>query len=84
MKTIASFLSVSIAAGSAGVALLTLSGVISADLGFALLVVLGLAAIARFDYIRPARSLHTLAPVLRPALPCESASPVAYSARRVA
>lgn len=84
MKNIASLLSRSLAAGTAGVALVTFAGLIPADFGFALLATMGLGAIALLDYSRPVRSLHVLAPMLRPALPRGSNSPVAYSARRAA
>ena len=69
MKTIHHLTSSLVAAGSAGVALLTVSGLVPAELGFAGLSVLGLSAFALFDYARPVRSLRPLAPVLRPALP---------------
>lgn len=85
MKTIHHITSAFVAAGSIGVALLTLGNFIRADLGFSILATLGVSAFALFDYARPARSLRApLAPVLRPVLPCESASPIAYSARRAA
>jgi hypothetical protein len=69
MKTIHNITSVLVAAGTAGVALLTFSGSLSANLGFALLGAFGVAGIALFDYARPVKSLRPLAPVLRPALP---------------
>jgi len=84
MKTIASILSRFVAAGTAAVALFSLIGLVPADIGIATLAALGVAAIALLDYSRPSRSLRPLAPVLRPALPGESNSPIAYSARRAA
>ena len=84
MKSFTRLPSALVAAGTAGVALLTLSGLIPADFGFASLAALGLVAFAIFDYSRPVRSLYVLAPVLRPCLPSESSSPVACSARRAA
>jgi len=84
MKTISFALTVLLAAGSAGVALLTLSGLFQAELGFASLAVLGLMGVAVFDYNRPQRSLTINAEVLRPALPSESTSPVAYCCERAA
>lgn len=78
MKTIHHLTSILVAAGSAGVAVLTLSNLISADLGFALVSIIALAGFALFDYARPMKSLRPLAPVLRPVLP--SASPSATSA----
>lgn len=84
MKTLHSIVSLLVAAGSAGVALMTLAGFLSAELGFASLAVLGLTAFALFDYARPRRSLEVAAQVLRPSLPTESDSPVAYTARRAA
>lgn len=80
MKTINHVTSALVAAGSAGVALLTLSGLVPAELGFAGLTVLGLTGFALFDYARPMRSLQPLAPVLRPALPVAK---VPHCTRRV-
>jgi hypothetical protein len=84
MKTLHRFTSALVAAGSAVVALLTLGSFISAELGFASLIALGIAAFALFDYSRSTRSLAAPARILRPALPSESASPVVYSTRRAA
>lgn len=84
MNSLAKLFLALLAAGTAGVALLTLSGLIPADFGFASLAALGLVAFAIFDYSRPVRSLQVLAPVLRPCLPSESTSPIACSARRAA
>lgn len=84
MKTIHHVTSALVAAGSFGVALLTLTNLIPADLGFAGLAVLGISGFALFDYGRPVASLKVRAPVVRPALPAESASPVAYGTRRAA
>lgn len=84
MKTIHNITSALVATGSTGLAFLTISGSIPADLGFAGLAVMGITAFALFDYARPAKSLRPLAPVLRPVLPSESASPVVCCARRAA
>ncbi len=84
MKTIHNITSALVAAGSAGLALLTISGFIAADLGFAALAAMGIVGFALFDYARPAKSLRPLAPVLRPVLPSESTSPVVCCARRAA
>ncbi|RXK55822.1 hypothetical protein ESB00_08030 [Oleiharenicola lentus] len=79
MKTIHHLTSALVAAGSTGVALLTVSGHLPSELGLASLTVAGLLGFALFDYARPTKSLRApLAPVLRPALP---AAPVS---RRVA
>jgi multisubunit Na+/H+ antiporter MnhB subunit len=69
MKHINHITSALLATGTAGVALLTLGGLVPADLGFSGLAVLGVVTIALFDYARPVKSLRPLAPVLRPALP---------------
>lgn len=84
MKTIHNITSALVASGSTGLAFLTISGVLPADLGFAALAIMGISAFALFDYARPAKSLRPLAPVLRPVLPSESASPVVCYARRAA
>jgi hypothetical protein len=85
MKTIHHLTSALVAAGSAGLALLTVSGLFSAEIGFAALSILGLVGFALFDYARPVKSLHVpLAPVLRPALPAVSASPMVGRDRRAA
>lgn len=69
MKTIHHLTSALIAIGSAGVALLTVSGLFPAEIGFAALSIVGLVGFALFDYARPLKSLRApLAPVLRPAL----------------
>ncbi len=75
MKTIHHLTSALVAAGSAGVALLTLSGHIPSDLGLASLTVAGLFGFALFDYARPVKSLRPLAPVLRPSLPLAPSTP---------
>lgn len=77
MKTIHHLTSALVAAGSAGVAFLTLSHLISAEFGFALLAIIALTGFVLFDYARPMKSLRPPAPVLRPTLP--SASPSATS-----
>lgn len=84
MKTLQQITSVLVATGSTVAAFLVLSSVISADVALASLIALGVAAFALLDYSRPARSLNAPAQILRPSLPSESASPVAYSNRRAA
>ena len=84
MKTIHHITSALIATGSAGLAFLTISGSIPADLGFATLAAMGIIGFALFDYARPSKSLRPLAPVLRPVLPSESARPVVCCARHAA
>jgi hypothetical protein len=84
MKTTQVVLSSLVAIGSTSVALVTLVGLIPADFGFATLTVLGLTAFALFDYSRPRQSLVVGSKVLRPSLPSESTSPVAYEVRRAA
>lgn len=74
MKTIRHLTSALVAAGSAGVALLTLSGHIPSELGLATLTVAGIFGFALFDYARPVKSLRPLAPVLRPSLPVASSA----------
>lgn len=69
MKTIHNLTSSLIAAGSAGVALLILSDLVPAELGFAILSILGLSGFVLFDYARSVKPLRPLAPVVRPALP---------------
>lgn len=82
MKTIHHLTSALVAAGTAGVAILTLSGHIPSELGLASLTVAGLLGFVLFDYARPAKPLHaSLAPVLRPSLPVAPRTP---GARRVA
>ncbi|AOS45545.1 hypothetical protein Verru16b_02626 [Lacunisphaera limnophila] len=84
MKTIASILSRFVAAGTAAVALLTLTGLVPADLGIATLATLGLAAIALLDYSRPVASLTVPAQILRPTLPSAVKAPAARLTRRAA
>ncbi len=84
MKTIHHLTSALVAAGSAGVALLTVSGHLPSELGLASLTVAGLVGFALFDYARPVKSLRPLAPVLRPSLPAVSASSVVCRDRRAA
>ena len=84
MKTLIQITSVLVAAGSTVAAFLTVSSVVSADLALASLIALGVAAFALFDYSRPAKSLTVSAQILRPVLPSESASPIAYTSRRAA
>lgn len=75
MKTIHHVTSALVAAGSAGVALLTVSGLVPAELGFAGFTVVGLAGFALSDYARPLKPLHAaVAPVLRPPLPAATRS----------
>jgi hypothetical protein len=74
MKTTRNLLSVLLAAGAPGVALLAISNVIPADVAMSILAVGSLAAFAAFDYARQAKSLRVSAPVLRPALPVAGAT----------
>ena len=69
MKTIHHLSSALIAAGSAGVAVMTVTGLVPDAVGFAVLSLLGLAGFVLFDYARTPRSLRPLAPIVRPALP---------------
>lgn len=70
MKHINHLISALVAAGSAGVALLTISGHLPSAFGFATLNAIGLLGFVLFDYARPVQKLRTpLAPVIRPALP---------------
>jgi len=69
MKTIHHVTSALITAGSVGVAILTLSEIIPAEIGFATLSVAGIFAFAILDYSRPTRSLVSFTPLLRPNLP---------------
>jgi hypothetical protein len=84
MKTIHYITSILIAAASPGMAFLALTNLIPASVAFGSIVLLGFAGLVIFDYARPVRSLRPLAPVLRPVLPSESASPVVCCARRAA
>ncbi|HEX2861331.1 MAG TPA: hypothetical protein VHN79_06810 [Lacunisphaera sp.] len=84
MKTIHHLTSALVATGSLGVAVLTLTHFIPADLGFAGLVTLGLAGVMLFDYSRPVASLTVPATILRPVLPSESSSPIVHITRRAA
>lgn len=72
MKTTRNILSIAIAAGAPGVALLTFSNLISADIALAILAINGLVAFAAFDYLRTTKSLRPAAQILRPALPLRS------------
>jgi hypothetical protein len=79
MKTTRNILSIVIAAGTAGVALLTLSNVIAADIALALISVAGLIGFAALDYSRTTKSLQVPGRLLRPALPvATNAAPVAF------
>lgn|GEM_PF-1432064 len=69
MKTIRHVTSALIATGSLGTAFLLLTNSVPADIGFAVLSVLGLAGFILFDYARSTKPLRPLAPVVRPALP---------------
>jgi len=85
MKTSRNIISVLIAAGAPGVALLTLSNQITAEAGLAILSVGGLLAFAAFDYTRTAKSLRTRASILRPSLPtARMSAPVACTLDRAA
>lgn len=79
MKTTRNILSIVIAAGTAGVALLTLSNVIAADIALALISVAGLIGFAALDYSRTTKSLQVPGRLLRPDLPvATNAAPVAF------
>jgi hypothetical protein len=85
MKTSRNIISVLIAAGAPGVALLTLSNQISAEVGMVILSVGGLLAFAAFDYTRTAKSLRTRAQVMRPSLAtAKVCAPVACTLDRAA
>jgi len=84
MKTTRNILSIVIAAGSAGVALLTLSNVIAADIALALISVAGLIGFAALDYSRTTKSLRAPGRLLRPALPVAANVVAACTVRRAA
>lgn len=69
MKTTRNLLSVLLAAGAPGVALLAIGNVISADVAMAAIAVGALVTFAAHDYMRPTHSLRVAAPVLRPPMP---------------
>ena len=68
MKTSRNIISVLIAAGAPGVALLVLSNVIAAETAFAILSVGSILAFAVFDYSRNTASLQNPGRILRPTL----------------
>ncbi len=84
MKISRNILSALIAAGAPGVALLTLSNRVPADLALAALTALGIVAFAIFDYSRNTASLKVCAAVvLRPTVPAV-ARPVSLITRKAA
>ena len=84
MKTIRNILSIVIAAGAPGVALLALTNLIAADLALAVIAVSGLVAFAALDYTRTAKSLRAPGRILRPALPLATNGAAACTIRRAA
>jgi hypothetical protein len=84
MKTTRNILSIVIAAGAPGVALLAFSNLVTADLALAVLAVSGLLAFAALDYSRTAKSLQAPARILRPALPLATNRAAACTIRRAA
>ena len=72
MKTTRNILSIAIAAGAPGVALLAFTNLISADIALAIIAINGLVAFAAFDYLRTTKSLRPEAQILRPELPLRS------------
>jgi hypothetical protein len=69
MKTISNILSVTIAAGAPGVALLAITNLIPADVAIAVIAVGALVGFAAYDYTRATKSLRTPGRLLRPTLP---------------
>jgi hypothetical protein len=84
MKTTRNLLSIVIAAGAPGVALLALTNLIAADVALAIIAVSGLLAFAALDYSRTAKSLRSPARILRPALPVRTNVVAACNIRRAA
>jgi hypothetical protein len=68
MKTTRNILTALIAAGTPGVAVLTLTNLVPADLALAGLTAVGLFAFAIYDFSRNTASLRVRAAVLRPPL----------------
>jgi len=84
MKTTRNILSIVIAAGAPGVALLVASNLISADVALAIISIAGLVAFAALDYSRTTKSLRAPGRLLRPALPVAATVASACTLRRVA
>jgi len=84
MKTTRNILSIVIAAGAPGVALLAVSNLIPADIALAVIAVGGLLAFAALDYMRTTKSLRTPARILRPVLPLSASVAPACDVRRAA
>ena len=84
MKTTRNILSIVIAAGAPGVALLALTNLIAADLALAVIAVSGLLAFAALDYSRTGKSLRAPDRILRPALPVRANVVAACNIRRAA
>jgi len=82
MKTTRNILSIVIAAGAPGVALLALSNFIAVDVALAVIAVSGLLAFAALDYSRTAKSLRAPARILRPVLPVRANVVAACNVRR--
>jgi hypothetical protein len=84
MKTTRNILSIVIAAGAPGVALLAITNLLPADIALAIISVGGLAAFAALDYSRNTKSLRVPGRLLRPALPVAANVVAACSVRRAA
>jgi len=85
MKTISNILSVIIAAGAPGVALLTINNLIPADVAIAVISVGALVGFAAYDYTRATKSLQTPGRILRPTLPAATnLAPATCDTRRAA
>ncbi len=85
MKTINNTLSVLLAAGAPGVALLAINNLIPADVAIAIISVGALVGFAAYDYTRSTKSLRTPGRLLRPALPAAAKlAPATCDTRRAA
>ncbi|MEJ1971241.1 MAG: hypothetical protein WDM96_01550 [Lacunisphaera sp.] len=84
MKTARNLLSLLVAAGTAGVALLALNNLIPADVAFAIFSVGALVGFAAYDYTRTTKSLRVPGRVLRPTLPVATVASAACNVRRAA
>ena len=83
MKTTRNILTVFIAAGAPGVALLALSDLVPADLALGGITALGLVAFAIYDFSRNPASLRVRAEVIRPPLRAAD-RPVSVNVRKAA
>jgi len=84
MKTTRNILSIVIAAGTPGVALLALTNLLPADVALAIIAVGGIAAFAALDYTRNLKSLRVPGRLLRPTLPVATNVVAACTVRRAA